>query len=154
MLERFISFLGRIPENGEKREIDEARIAATALLVAVIDADGARHVAEMAELRAGLGESYGIAGGELDRLIAEGDAAERRSVDFHGFTRVLMRSLDEAGRTDFLERLWEIVYADGELNELEDNVVWRIAELLGIDGRDRIAIKRRVAAVAGLGGET
>lgn len=153
MLERFFSFLGKIQDGDKSPDAEEARIAAAALLVAVIDADDDRHEAEMTELRAGLTTLFGVSGAELDRLIDAGNAAERRSVDFHGFTRILAKTLDDAGRTGFLERLWEIVYADGELNELEDSVVWRIAELLGIDARERIAIKRRVAGAADTGGD-
>ena len=34
----------------------------------------------------------------------------------------------------------------GALNEFEDNLVWRAADLLGVASRDRIDIRRRVAA--------
>ena len=27
--------------------------------------------------------------------------------------------------------MWELVYADGQVTEFEDNVVWRAADLLG-----------------------
>ena len=37
-----------------------------------------------------------------------------------------------------------MVFSDGEIHELEDNVVWRIAELLAVDKRDRMEIKRNV----------
>ena len=40
--------------------------------------------------------------------------------------------------------MWEIVFADGHLHELEDNVVWRIAKLLEVENADRIAMKQRV----------
>jgi uncharacterized tellurite resistance protein B-like protein len=42
--------------------------------------------------------------------------------------------------------MWEIVYADGELDELEDNTVWRVAELIGVERRDRIEARRKAAA--------
>jgi uncharacterized tellurite resistance protein B-like protein len=42
--------------------------------------------------------------------------------------------------------MWELVYADGQVSEFEDNVVWRAADLLGVSSRDRIDLKRRVAA--------
>jgi len=37
-----------------------------------------------------------------------------------------------------------MVFADGVLHELEDNVVWRIAELLAVDSRNRVLLKQRV----------
>ena len=42
--------------------------------------------------------------------------------------------------------MWELVYADGQVSEFEDNVVWRAADLLGISSRDRLDLKHRVAA--------
>jgi uncharacterized tellurite resistance protein B-like protein len=41
--------------------------------------------------------------------------------------------------------MWELVYADGEVSEFEDNVVWRAADLLGVSSRDRIDLKHRIA---------
>ena len=41
--------------------------------------------------------------------------------------------------------MWEIVFADGRINEFEDNLMWRAADLLGVSSRDRIALRQRVA---------
>ncbi len=56
-------------------------------------------------------------------------------------------------RVGILELLWEVVYADGERHELEDNLVWRIAELTGVDSRERIELRRAAALAAGLSGD-
>ena len=42
--------------------------------------------------------------------------------------------------------LWEIVYADGRVSEFEDNLVWRVADLLGVSARERLTLRREVAA--------
>lgn len=151
MLERFLSFVSKLPgaSHHDDGAAEDARVAATALLVSVMDADGTRHVEEMETLRAALGATFGISGVELERLVASGDEAERRAVDFYGFTSVLSRALDNEGRKAFVEQLWAMVYADGERHEMEDSVVWRIAELLGIDSAERNDIRRRVVAETG-----
>jgi uncharacterized tellurite resistance protein B-like protein len=74
-------------------------------------------------------------------MLVEGEA-----VDLYHFTSVIMRQLDEAGRLRLVEMMWELVYADGQVTEFEDNVVWRAADLLGISARDRIDLKHQVAA--------
>jgi uncharacterized tellurite resistance protein B-like protein len=56
-----------------------------------------------------------------------------------------MRSVNEEGRLRIIEMMWELVYADGQVSEFEDNVVWRAADLLGVSSRDRIDLKHRVA---------
>jgi hypothetical protein len=40
--------------------------------------------------------------------------------------------------------MWQIVYADGRRDELEDNLLWRAADLLGVSPQERIALRRRV----------
>jgi uncharacterized tellurite resistance protein B-like protein len=42
--------------------------------------------------------------------------------------------------------MWEIVISDGAAHELEDYVVWRAADLLGVPTRERVELKRRIAA--------
>jgi uncharacterized tellurite resistance protein B-like protein len=41
--------------------------------------------------------------------------------------------------------MWQIVYLDGRATEFEDNVLWRVSDLLNIPARDRIELRRRVA---------
>ncbi|MEY9525265.1 hypothetical protein ABIF70_006406 [Bradyrhizobium japonicum] len=74
---------------------------------------------------------------------------EGEAVDLYHFTSVIMRSLDEEGRKRIVQMMWELVYADGQVSEFEDNVVWRASDLLGIAQRDRIDLKHAVANRAG-----
>src|SRR5215469_10861973 len=53
--------------------------------------------------------------------------------------------LDEEGRRRMVEMMWEIVFADGQVDEFEDNIVWRASDLLGISARDRIELRHQVA---------
>jgi uncharacterized tellurite resistance protein B-like protein len=53
--------------------------------------------------------------------------------------------MDEAQRVRVVENLWEIVFADGTSHEFEENLVWRISELLAVNRHDRIASKREAA---------
>ncbi len=80
-----------------------------------------------------------------EELIPKATAAEHESVDLYHFTHQLNRALDEAGRARIVEMMWQIVYADGQRDELEDNLIWRAADLLGISPRERIALRRRVS---------
>lgn len=153
MLDRLISFVKNLPaaEGGRRpRPGDDPRVAAAALMFHVINADGVLEESEKARLRSALSESYAVEGGELDRLIAAGREAEREAIDLYAFTRVLKRELDADARLQFVALLWTMAYADGRADELEDNIVWRIAELIGVDSRDRVAARRRIkASIAG-----
>jgi uncharacterized tellurite resistance protein B-like protein len=114
----------------------------------VMDADGVRHDAEWERRKELLAESYGVTGEALDRLVKAGGEANEEAIDLYAFTSVLKRNLDEKARMEFIGLMWEIVFADGELHELEDHTLWRIAELIGVERRDRILARQRAQAAA------
>jgi uncharacterized tellurite resistance protein B-like protein len=153
MLDRLITFLKTLPEGKSTRRrasADDPRVAAAALMFHVINADGVLEESEKSKLRSALSEAYSVKGGELDDLIAAGKEAEREAIDLFAFTRVLKRELDAEARLQFIGLLWTMAYADGRADELEDNIVWRIAELIGVDSRDRVEARQRIkASIAG-----
>ena len=146
-LREFISDLVS-PSAGEARAFDDTdyRLAATALLVHVISLDGAPTEVEKRKLHSVLESRFKLDPGTADQLIASATLVEGEAVDLYHFTSVIMRSVDEEGRLRIVEMMWELVYADGQVTEFEDNVVWRAADLLGVSSRDRIELKHRVAA--------
>ena len=83
---------------------------------------------------------------DLDHLIEEAGQADSEAVDLYGFTSVLKRGMEKDQRVRVVEHLWEMVYADGEVHEFEDNLIWRIAELLGVERMDRIGKRSQVEA--------
>ena len=71
---------------------------------------------------------------------------EGESVDLYRFTSLIMRSVDEQGRLRIVEMMWELVFADGKVNEFEESVIWRAADLLGVSSQARVELRRRAAA--------
>ncbi len=150
MLDALRKFLTEFAGSSEHDSfaVDDHRVAAAALLVNLIGVDGVVGSAEKTALHDVLKAHFDLDEAETASLI---DAARRReadSVDLYAFTSVLKRSLDAAGRAEVIEMMWEIVFADGEAHEIEDNIVWRAADLLGVADRERIELKRRIAARA------
>jgi uncharacterized tellurite resistance protein B-like protein len=141
-----------VAPNQQGRSFDETgfRLAATALLIHVVSLDGEPSEVEKRKLHSLIESHFGLDRGSADRLIATATRVEGEAVDLYHFTSVIMREVDQTGRLRIVEMMWELVYADGEVSEFEDNVVWRAADLLGISSRDRIELKHRVAAARGV----
>lgn len=149
MLDRIIAFLKDIPADGNRRGAgDDPVLAAVALLFHVIDADGERGQQEVERLRALVAERYALSGRELDALLTRAEKADREAIDLYSFTSILERHLDQEARKAFIGLMWEMVFADGELHELEDNVVWRVAELIGVERGERVALRRGARSAA------
>jgi uncharacterized tellurite resistance protein B-like protein len=123
---------------------DDYRLAAAALLVHAAAIDGEMSGSERDTLHAVIKQKFSLDDAATDELIAKATAAEHEAVDLYHFTHQLNRVLDEPGRAKIVEMMWEIVFADGQRDELEDNLVWRAADLLGISPNERIALRRRV----------
>jgi len=127
-------------------DADDDRVAAAALLVHVATLDGALTAAARDKLRSLLMAQFSLTAELTDELIEAALAADREAVDFYHFTSLLMRMLDEQGRLRIIEMLWEMALVDGRVSEFEDNMMWRVADLLAISPHERIALRQRVAA--------
>jgi uncharacterized tellurite resistance protein B-like protein len=151
MFESFKSFITEFVD-GEKHPDqfaeDDYRLAAAAMLVHAAAIDGEMSQSERDKLHAVIKQRFALDDATTDELITKATAAEHESVDLYHFTHQLNRALDDDGRAKIVEMMWEIVYADGQRDELEDNLIWRAADLLGVSAHERIALRRRV------GGET
>ncbi|MEM1285500.1 MAG: TerB family tellurite resistance protein [Pseudomonadota bacterium] len=128
---------------------DDARVAVAALLVHMIRIDGTVTEDETATIRTALDSQFGLSGQDLEDVLAEAERRDDEAVDLYGFTSTLKLKLSEEERLDVIEMLWRAVFADGVVNELEDNMVWRTAELLGVSSRDRMILRKRIAGEAG-----
>jgi uncharacterized tellurite resistance protein B-like protein len=150
MLEKLRQFIAEVvsPAAPDAHEFDDSgyRLAATALLIHVISLDGEPSEVEKRKLHALLEARFGLDHATADRLIASATLVEGDAVDLYHFTSVIMRSVNDEGRLRIIEMMWELVYADGNVTEFEENVVWRAADLLAVSQRDRINLKRSVAA--------
>lgn len=154
MFERLQHFLASLSGDGKPTfAADDPRVAVMALCIQVMEADGKVLDVEKKALRARFKEFYGVGEAELNALVAAGTDAESEAIDFFRFTSELKRQFSEEQRVGLIGLLWEIVYADGERSEMEDHAIWRIADLLGVSGRERIMKRQEVAGRMGAMGE-
>ncbi len=160
MFEAFKHFVAELTDGAKHPSQfgdDDYRLAAAALLVHAAAIDGEMSQAERDKLRTVLRVRFALDDAAAGELIEKATAAEQEAVDLYHFTHLLNRTLNEPGRAKVIEMMWEIVYADGSRDELEDNLLWRAADLLGVSPRERIELRQRVAgqsaAPAADGGE-
>lgn len=123
---------------------NDLRVATAALLVHLMSIDGEVDDTEADEIRKVLKRHYALSDDETDALIDFASKCDDESVDLYKFTSVLKRELDEQGRIQIIEMMWQLVFADGHIHEFEDNLVWRVSELLGVSRRDRIRMRQHV----------
>jgi uncharacterized tellurite resistance protein B-like protein len=143
-LQRFIDELtGSEPTERDFGE-SELRVAAAALLVHVAEIDGFFSGSEKRALILLLQQRFDLDLDSAERLLAEARERDRESVDLFGFTSVLKHSMSGPDRRRLVEMMWTVAYADGTVQEFEENIIWRVSELLGVPARERLAMRRKV----------
>jgi uncharacterized tellurite resistance protein B-like protein len=122
----------------------EPRLAVAALLIHLSAVDGQVTEAERSAVKGGLMDFYGLPEADVDRLIADATRRDKEAVDYYRFTSAL-RELTQEERREIIRMMWQVVFADGKNHELEDNMVWRIAELIGVSARDRTTLRKQMS---------
>lgn len=146
MLKDFLSDVGAGEKPAGQFDDNDYRLAAAALLIHVMAIDGNETSAERDKLHELLKRQFDLDDDATAALIEAATAADRESVGLYTFTTLLNRSLDEDGRRRIVKMMWEMVYADGRMDEFEDNVMWRASDLLGVSQRERVELRREVAS--------
>ena len=146
MLQRLTRFVDElIGESPRKFSDDDCRLAVAALLVHLTLVDGIISAAERAQLTAVLRRHFDIDASDTADLIALAVEKDNEAVDLYAFTSVLNRAMSEDELARVVEMMWDVVYADGAADELEDNIVWRAADLLNVSSRERLILKHAAA---------
>ena len=122
----------------------DPRLAVAALLVHLAGVDGSMKEEERKAIRGALMDHYDLDETNVDQLIKEAAARDAEAVDFYKFTSGLTQ-LEMQDRVEIIRMMWSVVFADSKNHELEDNMVWRIAELIGVSSRDRTVLRNQMA---------
>lgn len=121
----------------------DPKLSVAALLVHLAAVDGTMQEAERGAIREALMDHYDLEAAAVERLINEAARRDAEAVDFYNFTTGIVR-LPMEDRIEIIRMMWMIVFADRKNHELEDNMVWRIAELIGVSGRDRTILRNQI----------
>jgi uncharacterized tellurite resistance protein B-like protein len=127
---------------------DDPRLAIAVLMLSLAAVDGRQTPAETGAIRSELARRFDLADTEIDALTGAARTCGRSSTELQTFAAGLARRLPLDERRDVVESLFRIAFSDGALHEFEDDLLWRIADLLGVPGHERVAIRKRLEAEA------
>jgi uncharacterized tellurite resistance protein B-like protein len=125
---------------------NDARLATAALLIRVATVHSEMSEVRKKKLHAILKSCFALDDPAIDQLIEDSAEIDRTAIDLYHCARQLTKVLDDQGRRHVIQMMWEIVCADGKVNALEDNIIWRAADLLGVSSRQRVQLRQRVSA--------
>ncbi len=143
---RRLSKLMNGPSDAPLQTKEDEKLAAAALMVEVASHDGEISRVEREHIMRLLQDKMGLNEAEALELFVDALATQDDSNHILGFTRKIKDHFDEAGREKIIELLWEVVFADGEEDAYESNLLRRVAGLLYVSDKTSGMIRKKVIA--------
>ena len=142
-------FMGKRAEAGEPDK-EELQAAAATLLVEAAFMDGNFDDQERKSIMSLMRQYFHLNDEESLLLVSEAEQVVENAGDLYAFTRIIKDRYEHEQRIEMVEMLWEVAFADGNLDHFESNLISRIAGLIFVNDRDRGDAKKRVMARLGI----
>ncbi len=112
------------------------RLATGALLMEMVRADFEIKQEERQSIADIIKSSFQLEADETRQLIQSVTEETECSVSIRIYTSLINEHATHEQKLKLINDLWATAYADGELHALEDNLVTRVAGLIGINDRE------------------
>ena len=83
-------------------------------------------------------------------MIEAATAEEAETLDLHRWAQSIKNAYSEEERIALIEKMWEVVYADGVLDDYEANLLRRVAGLIYVPDRQSGEARQRVMSRLGI----
>jgi uncharacterized tellurite resistance protein B-like protein len=153
MIERFKQFFDKhLSPPADDSAVDESRLhlAAAALLVEMSRADGVVQDEEQAAIARALRKAFSIDEQQSAELIQLAELEIADATCYHQFTSLINKNFSKQQKAQVVEMLWEVAYADAEMEKYEEQLLRRLSDLLYVPHAEFIQAKLRVQARLGL----
>ena len=154
MLKRIVDrIVTSIGAKGDDDAADDAqreaalRMATAVLMIDVARADHVFDDAEEQQVRSLIASHFELGDEATDELFDSASDTADEVIGVHEFTQRLHQHLDEHEKARIVSLLWQVAFADGELDKYENSLVLKISDLLYVS-RGRVMRLKHDAAIA------
>lgn len=147
MLTKLQKFFDQYLGQNTEAEIPVERrlqMATAALMVEMLHVDQQVTDDEEEKLRELLELRFNLSSSEIESLIDLANNGKHDATDYFQFTSLLNAHYTQQQKIDLVEDLWQLAYADHELDKYEEHLLRRLAELLHVPHQDFIRTKHKV----------
>lgn len=146
MLNAISDFFQRTLAQPEKRDNKTLtlELATAALLCEIVRADYDTTDEELTALRRMLTERYRLSDSDVEELMTLAQEEVDEAVDHYQFVSLIKEHYDYDQRCELVEQMWQLAWADGNVDPLEEHRIRRLADLLYVSHSDFIRTKLHV----------
>jgi uncharacterized tellurite resistance protein B-like protein len=138
--EQFICIETRSPEEEEHA----LNLAVAAIMIEMIGIDNQVDQSEIDSLNNTLVQQLKIDIDEVSQLSQLAQQELSNSTDYHQFTSLINSHFELTKKCQIIQALWQLAYADGEIDSHEEHFLRKISELLHIPHSQFIKAKLKV----------
>jgi uncharacterized tellurite resistance protein B-like protein len=131
--------------SGAEPEPPSPALSTALLLVELARADFNVAEEERARIVELLAARFGLAAEQASALYDEARSQAGRAVSLHEYLRALNSTLGPADKGQLIEMLWQVAYADGRVDQYEEHLLRKLADLLYVSQEDYIRAKLKAA---------
>ena len=106
------------------------RKATAVLMIDVALADKVFDEREIGRVIDLIGTRFALPAEDAEDLVEMARETAEQMVSLHEFTQVLHENLSEDEKASIVRLLWDVAYADGQLDRYEDALILKISDLL------------------------
>jgi uncharacterized tellurite resistance protein B-like protein len=122
----------------------QLQLACAALLVEITHADEKVTGEEETALHQILRKRFGLDDKQQTRLLSLAKEKKQKATDYYTFTSLINEHYDQQQKIRLVKDLWQVAYADDELDKYEEHLIRRLAELLHVPHHEFIRTKHQV----------
>nr|WP_254722250.1 TerB family tellurite resistance protein [Gilvimarinus xylanilyticus] len=122
---------------------DEKHMAAAALLMEVAATDRVFDDAELTAFKDILAEVYGLSSEEVDELQTRAQQKQEDATSLFQFTQLINDHFSHEEKFVLVRSMWQVAYADGDLDKYEENLIRRVAELIYLSHTDFLVARNQ-----------
>ena len=143
MLDRIKAILRDQPVAADAGGFDQLQIAVAVLLIEAARMDNEFDADERAAIAQLLQRRFELDADGAEKLLTRAEEKAEDSVEFYTFTRTVKDAFEHEDRVEFMQMLWEVAYADGELHDHEANLMRRVTGLMHVTDRENGEARKR-----------
>ncbi len=130
---------------GSEPEPPSEALSTALLLVELARADFNVADEERARIVELLAARFGLGPDQASALFEEARRQAGVAVSLHEYIQRLNSTLGPADKGQLIEMLWQVAYADGRVDQYEEHLLRKLAELLYVSQEDYIRAKLKAA---------
>lgn len=132
-----------MPAGVESSADDALRVAAAALLFEAALSDFGLDETEHQKIGDLIRAQFHLDEAESRDLLALAERQAEAATDLHTFTSLINAHWDEGQRSTLIDHMWQVVFADGKLDDHELHLMRKIQRLLHIPHAEYVAARLR-----------